>query len=283
MESPVTRAPDLFKDALRRCREVAECEYAFADHALRRTELAANRLGARIASTLEALPSGTVDRQGMCEGVHGLGRQLDDKVNRLIHETRENLSKKRPRLRKFTIALFGRTMAGKSTIREAITGGDGSSIGDGGQNTTKRVHEYEWRGIHIFDTPGIGSYQGNRFRQQALGAVSKSDLVVFLLTSDKIPIEDFEGMRDVLAENKPVFFVLNVKRDLRNDLYRERFLRNPDSVLGREKIDGLIRRIKLLAADGFRPRRWVPQGRVSTRWSWNIIRTEVSSTGHATV
>ena len=38
----------------------------------------------------------------------------------------------------FTITVFGRTMAGKSTMMEVLTRGDGSSIGHGAQRTTRR-------------------------------------------------------------------------------------------------------------------------------------------------
>lgn len=249
MKAPLSHPPDRFKDALLRCREVAECEYKFADKALGRSEMVAKRLNERIAQTLQDMPSAAGESHEVREMVRELGEQLEGKVARLIKTTRKSLAGKRPRLRKFTIALFGRTTVGKSTFREAITGGDGSSIGDGGQNTTKRVHEYEWRGIHILDTPGFGSFEGARFRQQALGAVSKSDLVIFLLSDDGIQKEAFEGMRDVLGENKPVFFVLNVKRDLTKKIHRERFLKNPESLLGRERIGGHFQRIKALASD----------------------------------
>ncbi len=236
-----------FEDALLRCREVAELEYEVADAALGRTETTAGVLRNRIDSIVQTLPAEAAAKQGMPEIIRHLGEQLNREVEHLIVGTRRKLNAKRSRLQKFTIALFGRTMAGKSTFREAITGGDGASIGKGGQNFTQRVKEYEWRGLHIIDTPGIGSYRGEQFRQQAISAVEKSDLVLFLLSDDGIQKEVFDGMKDVLLENKPVFFVLNVKRDLTKNIHRDRFLRDPASLLGRERIDGHYRRIQKLA------------------------------------
>ena len=238
-----------FEDALLRCREVAEVEYQVADDALGRAETTARLLHERVDALIRELPSAPGNQEGMSEIIRKLGEQLNHQIEHLIVGTRCKLTDKQPRLQKFTIALFGRTMAGKSTFREAITGGDGASIGKGGQNTTKHVHEYEWRAIHIIDTPGIGSYKGEHYRQQAISAVAKSDLVLFLLSDDAIQQEVFEGMKDVLLENKPMFFVLNVKRDLTKDTYRERFLNNPASLLGRERIDGHFRRIRTLAVD----------------------------------
>ena len=245
MDTPSTHSHIDFKDALLRCREVAETEYRVADDALARAETIAERLCDKVETITTELGHG----EGMPEVIRMLAEHLNHQVNHLIIGKRRKLNAKRPRLRKFTIALFGRTMAGKSTFREAITGDNGASIGKGGQNTTKRVHEYEWRGIHIIDTPGIGSYKGERYRQQAISAVGKSDLVLFMMTDDGIQQDVFEGMKDVLLENKPVFFILNVKRDLTKDTHRERFLKNPSSLLGRERIDGHFRRIQKLAVD----------------------------------
>jgi len=249
MSTTTTHSHIEFKNALRRCREVAETEYRVADDALARAETIAGILLDKVDTLTCAASSEQGHGEGMPEVIRMLGEQLSHQLEHLIVGTRRKLTVKRPRLRKFTIALFGRTMAGKITFREAITGGNGASIGKGGQNTTKRVREYEWRGIHIIDTPGIGSYKGDRYRQQAISAVGKSDLVLFLLSDDGVQQDVFEGMKEVLLENKPVFFVLNVKRDLTKDTHRERFLRNPNSLLGRERIDGHFRRIQKLAVD----------------------------------
>ena len=42
----------------------------------------------------------------------------------------------------FSITLFGRTMAGKSTLMEILTHGKGESIGKGSQRTTRDVRTY---------------------------------------------------------------------------------------------------------------------------------------------
>ncbi len=77
-----------------------------------------------------------------------------------IEDLVSSLNTKRNNLEDFTIALFGRTKAGKSTIREALTRGDGDTIGKGSQRTTRDVREYRWQGLRLLDTPGIEAYQG---------------------------------------------------------------------------------------------------------------------------
>jgi len=64
-----------------------------------------------------------------------------------------SLDKKRKHLKDFTVALFGRTKAGKSTLRETLTRGNGSTIGKGSQRTTRDVTEYSWQGLRLLDTP----------------------------------------------------------------------------------------------------------------------------------
>ena len=56
-------------------------------------------------------------------------------------------------LEKFSITLFGRTMAGKSTLMEVLTEGDGSAIGMGAQRTTRDIRSYEWNGLAVTDVP----------------------------------------------------------------------------------------------------------------------------------
>lgn len=237
-----------FEDALARCTQTAEVEYKVALDAIRE----AKQIGALVGARLRARMDGDEAETGlthMPEVLCDLAERIEIKSHKIVETAYRTLMAKRSRLKRFTVALFGKTMAGKSTLREAITGGDGRSIGKGGQNSTQRLHEYPWQGIHIIDTPGIGSFKGARFREMALSAIKKCDLALFLLSDDGIHTEVFEGMRDVLHESKPVLFVLNVKRDLENPVYLKQFLRNPDTVLAPERIDGHFRRLHHLAVD----------------------------------
>lgn len=126
------------------------------------------------------------------------------------------------------VTLFGRTNAGKSTLREAITGGDGSTIGEGEQRTTTEVSAYEWEGMTLLDTPGIASYEEEDDAEIAWEAVDRSDVVLFLVMSDSIQKSEFDELVEIRQKNKPVTIVLNVKYDV-SPRRRRKFLRRKTS------------------------------------------------------
>lgn len=84
----------------------------------------------------------------------------------------------------FSIVLYGRTMAGKSTLMEVLTHGDGKSIGKGAQRTTTDVRSYYWNGLKIIDVPGVCSFESEEDDKVAFEAAKTADLVLFLLTDD---------------------------------------------------------------------------------------------------
>ncbi|WP_427913928.1 GTPase [Ramlibacter sp. MMS24-I3-19] len=158
------------------------------------------------------------------------------------------------------MTLFGRTMAGKSTIREALTRGDGTTIGKGAQRTTLEVREYTWNSLRIIDTPGIGAYAGNEDRAKAISVIDETDVVLFLASSDGIQEESFKGMQELRQHNKPLLFVLNVKRDLEKPVNMRRFLKDPRTVFDDNELRGHFDRIHKLAGEylGMRDVRIVP-------------------------
>lgn len=237
------------ESALQACREVAEAEYVIADGALRGAEEIARSAEADISQLRTTLGEHGAQANGLRETIERIAEDIATHIDELLLKTRGSLATKRPRLGKFTLGLFGRTMAGKSTLREAITGGDGSTIGKGKQNTTQRTRQYEWRGLHVIDTPGFGAFKDKRYRQQAMAVIEKSDVLLFLLREDGIHEEVFEGMKAAFRENKPVFFILNMMKNLEDDLFRRRFLADPDSLMRGPRVDGQKRRINRLAVE----------------------------------
>lgn len=79
-----------------------------------------------------------------------------------------------------TIAFAGQYSAGKSTIIKMLTGNDDIETGAG--ITTQHTDEYDWHGIKIIDTPGIGT--GIREDHDAISyaAFSRADLLVYVVT-----------------------------------------------------------------------------------------------------
>ena len=241
------RQEEKYKAALQRCTSVAREEYEHAQKALAEAEkliqklrrgMKTVRVGAQAGPTVQNAQAALAD----------LNRRLDGIVTEQLVATSASLATKKACLEKFTVTLFGRTMAGKSTIREALTYGDGGTIGKGNQRTTRDIQEYEWNHLRIVDTPGIGAYEGKADSEIAKSAINESDILLFLVSSDSIQESSFHAMQTLRDQNKPIIFVLNVKYDLTQPVYRRRFLKSSYSVMGKEALAGHLSRIRKLAS-----------------------------------
>ena len=252
-----TKRQRAFEKALRRCNIVAREEYPFAQNGFDGAE----NLVLKLQDQMATIGVGAANRQGTAtqearEKLAELSRRLDEGIAGELERASDSLIGKRDSLEQFTVTLFGRTMTGKSTIREAITQGDGSTIGKGGQRTTHDVRTYEWKALRIVDTPGIGGYKGEADATIARSKIDESDVLLFLTHSDGIQDSSFRGMRDLRDQNKPIIFVLNVKRDLTTGRVRmKKFLQSPESIMGQDKIGGHINRIRRLAEEELGMRR----------------------------
>ena len=143
-----------------------------------------------------------------------LARQLGG-INSLLSTMSDVSGTELPGPRKnhsgFSITLFGRTMAGKSTLMEILTHGDGKSIGKGTQRTTRDVRRYEWNGLEITDVPGVCAFGGQRDEALAFEAAKSADLILFLITDDAPQAAEAECFSRVLSLGKPVICIMNVK------------------------------------------------------------------------
>ena len=70
--------------------------------------------------------------------------EIVDKINIDLQDLRNRQSE-------FTIVLYGRTMAGKSTLMSILTQDNYDKIGKGAQRTTTDVRSYEWNGLKIWE------------------------------------------------------------------------------------------------------------------------------------
>lgn len=174
---------------------------------------------------------------------------VDEAMERLVQGVARHQRVLRERPERLVVAFFGRTMAGKSTLVETLSGGTGEAIGVGGQRTTRKTRYCDWGDVVLLDTPGIGAFRGEKDARIARQDVRDADLVVFVLTDDSIQEELFQGFEHVRAENKPVLFVLNVKLDLQRPVYRKRFLRNPTERMGTQALQGHRDRLDELASE----------------------------------
>lgn len=148
---------------------------------------------------------------GLGEALEGQLADIQQSVDSLRISFTEDLNALKDDLEKFSVTLFGRTMAGKSTLMEVLTEGDGSAIGMGAQRTTRDIRRYEWNGLAVTDVPGIGAFEGEEDTRLAFDAAKTADLIVFLLTDDAPQAVEADCFRQVKDLGKPVIIIMNVK------------------------------------------------------------------------
>ena len=150
----------------------------------------------RMPNTLSLLKTNLRKIQDIIAIENGIERDLE------IH--RQNMSR-------FSITLFGRTMAGKSTLMEILTHGNGQSIGQGAQRTTRDVRHYIWNHLDITDVPGIAAVDGQEDAEIAFCEAKKADMILFLLTDDGPQESEAEWFSQLIKLGKPILCAINVK------------------------------------------------------------------------
>ena len=98
-------------------------------------------------------------------------RELGAKTPQQLLENKDALS----------IVFAGQYSAGKSTVLKILTGKD---IRTGQGVTTDSVTRYDWNGINVIDTPGIHTQRHPDHDAMTYEAISKADLIVFVLTNE---------------------------------------------------------------------------------------------------
>lgn len=87
---------------------------------------------------------------------------------------------------KLCIVMYGPTNSGKSTIIEALSHGDGRTIGTGEKDHTKTPREIPFGPLLLVDTPGIEGGEGE-LRLRTRKAVRKAHVVVVVTGTGKEP------------------------------------------------------------------------------------------------
>lgn len=137
--------------------------------------------------------------------------QLEDYSKVEIQRIKDDIKNRSKEMEKFTIVVFGKTTAGKSTLMEILTHGDGKSIGHGGQRTTRDVRSYEWNGLKIWDVPGVAAFDGKEDERIAYEAAKKGDLIIFLLTNNNPGPNEADALAELRKFGKPILGIMNVK------------------------------------------------------------------------
>ncbi|MFN6541305.1 MAG: GTPase [Nostoc sp. EkiNYC01] len=195
-------------------------------------------------STYHLLKQKDANHFNFAKVLRNISDEIQSHANEELQEVRKSLEVKSHHLADFTVVLFGRTKAGKSTIREALTCDDGSTIGTGSQRTTRDVREYRWKGLRLIDTPGIEAYQGDEDKQKAVEIVHESDIVIFLASDDSVQPGEFDAMAWLQEIKKYFFVILNIKYDIDNPKRLERFIKNPEKIFDSQRLDEHKRHIR---------------------------------------
>ena len=209
------------EEILMQCREAAE-------QAMRATTprvLALREVLTEYRQAVEEIGAGSVKSES--KSVQAAAKTFADKLEevkgvllRLTDEAGKDLDSSLEGLRKdedfVTIALFGQTRAGKSTTLEALTGGDGATIGIGKQHTTTQIRDYFWppgqKTLRIVDTPGIEGFKGDELAAQARAFVERADHLFFLVTDDKVRSGELEAFANIRSMGKGTTVLLNMKQ-----------------------------------------------------------------------
>jgi GTP-binding protein EngB required for normal cell division len=202
--------------------------------------------------------------------LNGVRERLDQMVQQDLAGLRTDLLAKQRSLDRFCMAAVGRTKAGKSTLIATLTGRDQGAIGDGRQGFTRYNRAYNFCGIRLIDTPGIGAAGGqgktSEQAEQRDSAVARSifpetDLVCFVIDSDSTVPCTREMMQQLHQRGKAFLILLNVKASLQGgrDLLRSR-LEAKFAPEGEQAISGNIAAIRrdLAKAIGVREAEAVP-------------------------
>ena len=157
------------------------------------------------------------------------------------------------------VVLMGRTQAGKSTLLEALTGGDGSRIGDGRQRFSRDVQARSCArlpGVTLIDTPGVAAKDGGKDFRLAFEQVPASDLVLWVASDDPIRESTARALRVLALMGKPLVVVINCHADLDHPARYADFLEDPASLLSnKQEHVHIIERSRVIA--GAPPARWV--------------------------
>ena len=152
-------------------------------------------------------------------------------VNQEVKQLKSGVISKELARNNFSIALMGRTKAGKSTLHSIMCKEGEEFIGKGGQRTTRFNRVFTWNGLKIIDTPGIGAGEdeGRRDEEIAESVINQADIICFVIVDDTISSEDILLTLDKIAEyHKPLIIVLNHKDDINKKSHLKRFETDPD-------------------------------------------------------
>lgn len=202
--------PRDISSALFRCQEYAQAGYELADNGYKAIIKTLEKERNRVLATEQQQ---TQLKRGEWSNAAVLKRQKRklEKFSGDAKRLQRDLARLHETQKEFTVLVFGRTSVGKSTLMEILTHGEGKSIGNGTQRTTRDVRDYHWNGLKVIDVPGIAAFDGKEDDDLALDAAKSADLIMFLISDDGVQTEEAKHLANLLAIGKPVLGLINIK------------------------------------------------------------------------
>ena len=201
--------PRDISSALIKCQEYAQTGYEMADNGYKTIMKTLEKERKRVAATEQSQKR--LKRGEWSENVLARQKRELQRFSQEVHQLKKDLERLHETQKEFTVLVFGRTMVGKSTLMEILTHGEGKSIGNGTQRTTRDVRDYHWNGLKVIDVPGIASFDGKEDDDLALAAAKSADLIMFLISDDGVQAEEAKHLASLLAIGKPVLGLINIK------------------------------------------------------------------------
>ena len=200
---------------------------------------------------------------------------LQAAVDVLSEVTQKRLPTQADDVEPLTIALAGRTKAGKSQLVAAMTGDvDGSRIGVGRQRTTRKTTSHVLGDFTVLDTPGVAALDGDTDTRRALRAIDRADAVLWLY-AESLQQEEADELEDLLRRGKPVVVAYNAKWSVDKDERRRIFVSQPNIAF--RDLAGHEERINQIAERaGTNPPRFIP---IHARAAWWAIKLASGSDG----
>ena len=148
--------------------------------------------------------------------------------NNIISDHFDTLSKNITKINatETTVAIVGKTKAGKSTLMNLLSGvGRELICKNSTQRTSKCPVITHYHGIKVVDTPGLfsSSKEGRRDEEAAFSEYEKADDILFLMANYPYGKVEMEGIDKISMMNKPLYILFNcidapiVKNSLKKD------------------------------------------------------------------
>jgi len=152
------------------------------------------------------------------------------------------------------VVLMGRTMAGKSTLFEFLSEGDGARVGDGGQRFSRDATARVAKGldIEVVDTPGVGAMDGLEDYETAFGEVANADLILWVATDQATQEQTGRALEALADLGKPILVALNCLKDVSDEIGLLDILEDPDLIFGGDALGNLAPIRRHLARAGGR-------------------------------